>query len=333
MMIIENLRQDPYFNIALDAYLTRHAPEGHDYLMLWQNRPAVIIGRFQNAPEEVHAEYAREHDIAVVRRMSGGGAVYQDLGNLNYSLVVTSDEHHVFNDYQSFTKPVVNALAHFGVEAELTGRNDVTVQGQKFSGNAQYRVRNRLLHHGTIMYDVDLDVVQRVLNVRRDKIESKGFKSVRSRVTNLKPYLGEATLDSFHQTLTESIARENGGIEGFYRLTEEDVLAVEKLVSERFGQFAWNFGQSPAFNLRASQRFPSGLVDVRCLVEHAMIREVTIYGDFFSQHDIGDIGRRLTGAVFEEREVSRRLDGTPLEEYLGISQSEFVRLLFDMTPV
>ncbi|NMP23530.1 lipoate--protein ligase [Sulfobacillus harzensis] len=334
LYVIHNNSTDPYFNVALDSWLVREAPPENDYVMLWQNRPAVIIGRYQNTYEEVNLDYADEHDIAIVRRMSGGGAVYHDLGNLNYSLVV-STENRPFNDYLSFTRPVIEALAHFGAKAELTGRNDLTLEGQKFSGNAQYRTPARLLHHGTILFDEDLEVVPRILNVRQDKIESKGIKSVRSRVTNVRPYLpAEVTFDEFRSTLLQTIGHHNGGIAGEFVLTPERRQAVEQRVRERFGQWEWNFGQSPPFNYRGRERFSRGELEVRVDVQSGRILAITIYGDFLGDHDIEPLTEALKGVEFQRVPISQALEALPVEQYLGgITREELLKVLLDMTPV
>ncbi len=332
MHLVKNPSTDPYFNIALDAWLVREAPPDHDYVMLWQNRPAVIIGRYQNTHEEVNLDYAEREGIAVVRRMSGGGAVYHDHGNLNFSLVV-STEKHPFNDFQSFTQPVIEALADFGIRAELTGRNDVTLGGQKFSGNAQYRTSTRLLHHGTILFDVDLDVVPQVLNVRQDKIESKGIKSVRSRVTNVKPYLpGDVTLDIFREVLLQHIGRHNNGIDGELPLTGTNETRIRDLVRERFGQRAWNFGESPPFNFRGRQRFDKGELEVRLHVTHDRILNATIYGDFLGDHDIEPLSQALIGVEYDRHALLRALADLPVQEYLGgIGRDQLLAVLWDVS--
>lgn len=334
MRVVINPSTNPYFNVALDSWLVREAPPDHDYVMLWQNRPAVIIGRFQNTHEEVNVDYAEAHDVAIVRRMSGGGAVYHDLGNLNFSMVV-STENRPFNDYPAFTQPVIETLAHYGVKAELTGRNDVTLEGQKFSGNAQYRTPTRLLHHGTILFDEDLDTVPRVLNVRQDKIESKGIKSVRSRVTNVKPYLPtEVAFDDFRATLIHYIGQHNGGLHGELVLTPDQIARVDTLVAERFGQWDWNFGQSPPFNYRGRERFARGDLEVRVAVTRGRIEAITIYGDFLGDHDIDPLIVALTGVEYSRSALTAALAPVSVERYLGgITQEDLLKVLRDMEPV
>lgn len=193
MISIRNESKDPHFNLALEEYVFYNFDPNEEYVILWQNEPSVIIGRNQNTIEEINAKFIKEHNINVVRRMSGGGAVYHDLGNLNYTFIINSDKD-VISNFKKFTEPIVSALAKLGVKAEFSGRNDITIDGKKFSGNAQHYANNRLLHHGTILFNSDLAVVQEALNVKIDKLKSKGVKSVRSRVTNVYPYLKEKLL-------------------------------------------------------------------------------------------------------------------------------------------
>ncbi|MCL4319221.1 MAG: lipoate--protein ligase [Firmicutes bacterium] len=333
IIVVHNPITDPYFNIALDTWLVREAPFDAQYLMLWQNQPAVIIGRFQNTHEEVNVDFARSHEIAIVRRMSGGGAVFHDLGNLNFSMVVPTDGYS-FNDYAAFTQPVIDTLAHYGVSTELSGRNDVLVNGHKFSGNAQYRTTSRLLHHGTILFDADLAMVSQILTVRPDKLHSKGIKSVRSRVTNIRPYLpGNVTLDDFRRTLLGAIAKHNGGIADHWSLNETQISAVRKLQQDRFNQWDWNFGASPPFNLLGRERFPQGELDVRLYVAHNIIEHIKIYGDFLGPIAIDPLEEALLYQPYDRSLIAALLDTFPVETYLGgVTRYQLMQVLFDMTP-
>ncbi len=333
MRVVMNPGTNPYFNVALDSWLVREAPADEDYVMLWQNRPAVIIGRYQNTHQEVHIDYADAHDIAIVRRMSGGGAVYHDMGNLNFSMVV-STEDQPFNDFQRFTRPVVETLAHYGVVAELTGRNDVTLDGKKFSGNAQYRTPTRLLHHGTILFNENLDDVEDVLNVNPDKIAGKGIKSVRSRVTNVQPYLPHGVeLEEFRSTLLQYIGQHNGGIREPWSLNEEQQMRVQELVDHRFGQWGWNFGQSPPFNYRGQERFDQGSIEALVYVVQDHIESLTLYGDFLGDRDISPLIQRLTGLPYSKTVIADALNSLSVSQYLGgIAADQLLKVLTDMTP-
>lgn len=203
MIRIINEHRDPRINLAVEEYALNYLDPNEEYVILWQNEPTVVVGRNQNTVAEVNGPFIKERGIHVVRRLSGGGAVYHDLGNLNFTFIVDAQKERVSN-FEYFTRPVIEALASFGVKAEFSGRNDITIDGKKFSGNAQYWSKNRLLHHGTILFNSDLDVVGQALNVQADKLQSKGVKSVRSRVTNIYPYMpNPISIEEFKAVLLE----------------------------------------------------------------------------------------------------------------------------------
>ncbi len=324
-----NPSTDPPYNLALEEYALRNLDPGRDYLILWQNRPAVIVGRFQNTAEEVNQPYVDRHAVSVVRRLSGGGAVYHDLGNLNFTFIVKR-EPGGFNDFDRFTLPVLETLRSFGVPAERSSRNDLTIEGRKFSGNAQYVSGGRLLHHGTILFDSDLDAVADVLRVQPDKIESHGVKSVRSRVTNVRPYLpGDIDLDAFAARLTEELGRHGGGLGPSYRLGPQDELGVGQLMDERYANWEWNYGDSPDFALKARRRFAQGSVEIRLDVHEGRIRDCRIYGDFLGSRDIGELERTLRGERFALQNLRETLAAQSVQEYFGgIGTEEIVDLLF-----
>ncbi len=324
-----NPSNDPPYNLALEEYVLRRLDPRQDYLILWQNRPAVIVGRFQNTAEEVNQPYVDGHGVSVVRRLSGGGAVYHDLGNLNFTFIVQR-EPGGFNDFHRFTLPVLETLKSFGVPAERSSRNDLTIEGQKFSGNAQYVSGGRLLHHGTILFDSDLDAVASVLRVQPDKIESHGIKSVRSRVTNVRPYLPAAIgLEEFIARLTAEVGQQGGGLGPTYRLGEEDELGVEGLRRERYARWQWNYGDSPAFALKARRRFAQGSVEMRLDVHEGVIRDCRIYGDFLGSRDIGELEAALRGQRFALQGLRATLAEQSVEEFLGgIGREDLLDLLF-----
>ncbi|HQL40659.1 MAG TPA: lipoate--protein ligase family protein, partial [Anaerolineaceae bacterium] len=184
MKVIQWTDTDAYFNLAAEEYVFDQLDREEDYLLLWQNRNAVVVGKHQNTIEEVNSQFIQEHGVQVVRRLSGGGAVYHDMGNLNFTFIGDA-EGNKFN-FQKLSQPIVQTLQQMGVaDVHFSGRNDILIGEKKISGNAQFVRGNRLLHHGTLLFHSDLDMVSRVLTVKGDKIESKGVKSVRSRVTNI----------------------------------------------------------------------------------------------------------------------------------------------------
>ncbi len=330
-----NPSTDPPYNLALEEYVLRRLDPDQDYLILWQNRPAVIVGRFQNTAEEVNQPYVDAHGVAVVRRLSGGGAVYHDLGNLNFTFIVRR-EVGGFNDFGRFTLPVLETLRSFGVPAERSSRNDLTIEGQKFSGNAQYVSGTRLLHHGTILFDSDLDAVASVLHVQPDKIESHGIKSVRARVTNVRPYLPDSVnLAAFVERLAEQVGVHGGGLGPTYRLSPQDEIAVDELRRGRYANWGWNYGDSPAFALKARRRFAQGSVEIRLDVHEGIIRDCRTYGDFLGSRDIAEFEAVLRGQRFDLAGLRRTLAGQPVEEFFGgIARDDILDMIFgvDKTP-
>lgn len=326
MINIINNSNNPRFNLALEEYALNQLFPGKELVIIWQNEPTVVIGRNQNTIEEINEPYIQEKAINVVRRLSGGGAVYHDLGNLNFTFIVPSHKDVVSN-FEKFTEPVLAALQSLGVPAEFSGRNDLTIEGKKFSGNAQYWSKDRLLHHGTLLFDSDLSIVQEALRVQRDKLVSKGVKSVRSRVTNIYPYLKTPlAIGEFKKILLEYMLQ--GNEHQNYELTATDLRQVEQLMQTRYAQWSWNYGHSPAFALGKTQRFAGGQLNLKLNVKHGLISEMGIYGDFFGRRDVQELAQRLQGQPYEEVALRSLLEQIPFSDYfLAISMDEFLHCL------
>ncbi len=326
MINIVNNSNDPRFNLALEEYALNELFPGAELAIIWQNEPTVVIGRNQNTIEEINKAYIREKGINVVRRLSGGGAVYHDLGNLNFTFIVPSQKNVVSN-FEKFTQPVLRALQSLGVPAEFSGRNDLTINGKKFSGNAQYWSKDRLLHHGTLLFNSDLSVVQEALQVRVDKLVSKGVKSVRSRVTNIYPYLKTPLeIGEFKRILLEHMLQ--GNEHQHYELTTTDLRRVEQLMETRYAKWSWNYGHSPAFALEKSRRFAGGQLNLKLNVKQGLITEIGIYGDFFGRRDVREMAQSLQGQQYEEVALRNFLEQIPFAEYfLAITMDEFLQCL------
>ncbi len=329
MISIRNECKDPHFNLALDEYATKYLDPSEDYVILWQNEPSIIIGRNQNTIEEINLKYVNEHKINVVRRVSGGGAVYHDLGNLNFTFVVNNDKDVVSN-FKKFTEPVINALKILGVNAEFSGRNDITIDVKKFSGNAQYYTGKRLMHHGTILFNSDLSVVQAALNVKQDKIESKGVKSVRSRVTNVYPYLpNKISIEEFKDTLLKFFMQDENYKEKEYILTEEDLAKINELKENKYSTWEWNYGQSPDFDIEKGKRYAGGKLELRFNVSEGKIQALKIFGDFFGKKEVSDIAALLIGKLYKEEAIKEALSSLDFENYFsGITIEDFIECMF-----
>ena len=329
MKYIENYSNDPRYNLAFEEYCFKNLPTDDDYVILWINGPAIIVGKNQNTLEEINLDFVRTNGISVVRRITGGGAVYHDLGNLNFSFIVNSDKAKVI-DFKKYNIPILNALQKLGIPAELKGRNDIVIEDMKFSGIAQSIWRERVLNHGTLLFDTQLDVLGQALNVKQDKIESKGIKSVRSRVTNIKPYLEEEiTVEEFRDIILKHIFQMEGKEPEKYELSKEDLDAINKSFEEKYSTWDWNYGSSPAFNYHNYKRFPFGSVDVRLHIEDGIIKESRIYGDFFGSENVEKLEETLKGLKYEEDQVLSVINEEDLKKYFGnISMEEFKELLF-----
>lgn len=329
MITLRNESKNPYFNLALEEYMLKYFDSDQNIAFLWQDEPTVVVGRNQNTIEEINARYIKEHNIHVVRRLSGGGAVYHDHGNLNFTFIMKNQRNHE-NDFKIFTEPVIKALAKLGIEAAFTGRNDITIDGKKFSGNAQYYYQNHLLHHGTILFNSDLSVVQEALNVKQDKIESKGIKSVRSRVTNIFPYLKEPiTIETFKNILLNTML-ETGGLEPQeYILTDKDLKKIHELMEGRYMTWEWIYGESPNFDIQKSRRFFGGNIDIRLNIKKGFIENCKIYGDFFGHREVMELETILKNVKYEEKAIRSTLQSIDLNHYFyGITLDDFIDCLF-----
>ncbi|WML57220.1 lipoate--protein ligase [Neobacillus sp. PS2-9] len=329
MLFIDNKGiTDPHINLAIEEYALKNLDIDETYLLFYINEPSIIIGKNQNTIEEINTEYVESKGIHVVRRLSGGGAVYHDLGNLNFSFI-TKDDGESFHNFRKFTEPVVAALKSLGVNAELSGRNDLLAEGRKVSGNAQFSTRGRMFSHGTLLFNSEMDHVVSALKVKKDKIESKGIKSIRSRVANISEFLPEKiNIQEFGSLILKHIFEGKEDIPE-YVLTEEDWEKIHQLSKERYQNWEWNYGKSPKFNLQHSHRFPVGSIDVRLEVNKGLIENCKIYGDFFGVGDVSDIETRLIGLRYEKSELEKALADLEISRYFGnITKEEFVNLIY-----
>ena len=324
MRYLESPSRDPYFNLALEEYVFERMDKSKSYFLLWQNDNTIVVGKYQNTAEEIDQAYVDAHHIRVARRLSGGGAVYHDRGNLNFTFIVDRADAPGLN-FKIFVRPVVEALARFGVHAAFTGRNDLTIDGMKFSGNAQYARRGRLLHHGCIMLDSNLTSVADALRVKEAKFDSKAVKSVRSRVTTINAHApAPISMEDFKGALKEC-AMASGELEPC-TLTEEDLAAIRKLRDEKYATLAWNYGFSPAYDMRREMKFPAGLVTAHLSAEGGKIKAVRFYGDFFGG-ELGELEGAMVGLPLDGH-LTEALEALRVGDYMsGITAEELSRLL------
>ncbi|MBB5173992.1 lipoate-protein ligase A [Texcoconibacillus texcoconensis] len=329
MRFIDNQQiTDPRINLAIEEYALKYLDPNETYLLFYINEPSIIIGKNQNTIEEINTDYVEDQGIHVVRRLSGGGAVYHDHGNLNFSFI-TKDDGESFHNFQKFTQPVVDALNKLGVEAELSGRNDLVVGERKVSGNAQYTTKGRMFSHGTLMLDSEVENVVKSLNVSDEKIRSKGIKSIRSRVANINEFLSEKlTMDEFKKTILRYIFGSEENIDE-QPLTDEDWKKIHEISEERYQKWEWNFGKSPKFDLERSKRTDYGSVDIRLNVSRGVIQDCKIYGDFFGVGDISDVEEALKGVKHERQAIRQAFDQLDTRHYFGpVEKEELVALCY-----
>ena len=326
MLIIDSPSHNAYFNIASEEYLLHKFPT-EDIFLLYVNAPSIIVGKFQNTLAEINLDYVEENGIKVVRRMSGGGTVYHDLGNLNFSFHTLLGDND-FMDFSQFTEPVVKLLNARGVPAKLEGRNDLLVEGKKFSGNAKLAKNGKMIQHGTILLNSEMEVLGDALKANPLKFIDKATKSNRARVTNLIHYLPEdTTTEQLKNLLTDEIISNNPGAER-YELTTEDITGIEKLVTEKYQTWDWNFGFSPQYNFRKAIKVPAGFIEVHLDVVKGTIDKAKIFGDFFAAKPIEELEDLLIGRRHDEEELRSILENVDLTDYFGRVTAEEVMEVF-----
>ncbi len=330
MLFVENEpNKDPRVNLAIEEYLIKNIAPSEEILLFYINKPSIIIGRNQITVQEINVDYVQEHDIIVVRRLSGGGAVYHDLGNLNFSFIAPNSPDN-FHNFRKFTQPVVDVLNNMGVAAELSGRNDIVVEGKKISGNAQYVSGPRMVSHGTLLWNTDLSRVGNALRVKPSKFESKGIQSVRSRVANITEFLPANPPDimEFRQMIINSVFG-NSKVEE-YRLTEEDWQNIHQLSQERYHNWDWNYGKSPAFAIRRETRYVGGTIEAWIDIGRGgIIENICFYGDFFGQRDVAELENALKNVPYESQALRQVLSEININDYfVNITLDDLLYLLY-----
>ena len=319
---------DPRVNLAIEEYILRNLTDLQEVLLFYINEPSIIIGRHQNALEEINRTFVDENHIHVVRRLSGGGAVYHDHGNLNYSFITRGGMEDILN-FKKFTAPIVSALQKMGIPAELSGRNDLVVGERKISGNAIYSTNQGIVCHGTLLLNANLSRLSEALNVKPQKMISKGIQSVRSRVANIVEFLpAPIEVEDFKQGIIDHIFVDEPEISQ-YRLTTADWDAIHQLSKSRYQTWDWNFGFSPEFNVQKVNRFPFGEIDARIEVTEGKIKQIYFYGDFFCECEPTELAQKLVGVRYEPADLLSAIQNVDIAKYFGgLTTEEFAQFLY-----
>ena len=311
MLLINNTSTNAYFNLAMEEYFLKNTNE--DIFMLWRNESAIIVGKNQNTLSEINYEYVKQNKIKVVRRQSGGGAVFHDLGNINFTFISCNDNS--FSDFKRFTMPIIDALKNLNIQSEFSGRNDLLIDNQKFSGNAQYNYKNKVMHHGTLLFSSEINDLSSALKVKPSKFIGKSVKSVKSRVTNIANHLEQdMTVLEFKNYLMNFI---NSKYENncLYQLSEEDIDEINKLVEEKYNTWQWNFGHSPKYALNNEIKYPGGNIEFSLNVEKGLIKEIKFFGDFFGKKDVSYIEDLLKNTNHNEASIRSILNNIDINDY------------------
>lgn len=324
MRFIHNTSTDPAFNLAAEEWLLRHTET--DVFMLWRNAPAVIVGRNQNTSAEIDEDFARQRGIRVIRRLTGGGAVFHDLGNVNFTFIQLGQRTSL--DFHRFTRPILEALRALGIDCRFEGRNDLVIDGRKFSGNAQTIEKDRVLHHGTLLFSAEMADLSGVLKVNQAKYADKAVKSVRKRVTNISSHLKEPlSVEDFIAHVMRHVA---AGIPGFRQdISSGEEADISALADAKYRTWEWNFGASPAYAFTRATRTAGGVVEVHLDVSRGIIAEARIFGDFFGVRPVEELERLLAGCAHERKAIEERLGRVHIGDYIsGVEPQDVLHCFF-----
>lgn len=329
MIYIVSQSNDPAYNIAQEEFCFKELKQFNKIFILWINEPAIIVGKHQNTLAEINARFVQENGIHVVRRITGGGAVYHDLNNLNYTIISNEEEGENDFDFRTFSQPVIETLAGLGAKAEFSGRNDISIDGKKICGNAQAYAGNRVMHHGCLLFDTDLTVLSRALEVSKETVDSKGVRSVRSRVDNILPNLPvKITVHEFADKILEQMKRKFPEMKE-YSFSEAEKLEIERSRREKFGNWEWNYGNNPAAEIVREKRYPAGRIQVFLNVSNGKINEIRFYGTFFGKNsDLAGPEDALKGVKYTSPEVKKALSQLDTTQYFaGFSLDELTEAI------
>lgn len=324
MILLKIKSNSPYETLAIEELILKDERFKHqDVFLLYQHDNSIIVGRNQNINEEIEHDFVKNNNITIARRISGGGAVYHDLNNLNFSFITDKTS----KGYELFLQPIIAYLRSLGVPAEFQGRNDLKANDLKISGNAQFIYKDRMFSHGTLLFDVNLTVLSQALKPNPLKIQSKGIKSIRQRVGNIKDMVkNKITIDEFTNGLIEFMKKSND----VKIITEED-LNYKKL--KEFSKFKssqeWLYGKNPNFQISNTLKFEKGLVTFKANLEKNKIVDIAFEGDYLSQKDNTEILDQFIGLNYDKKSFTKVFKNVELETYFGgLNIEELITLIF-----
>lgn len=326
MICIRRKNTNPFFNLAAEEYVLKNIED--DCFMLWRNEPCIVIGKHQNTLAEINVDYIKENNIPVVRRLSGGGAVFHDLGNINFTFIKKDENENLIN-FRKYTEPILEVLKKLNIEAKFEGRNDLTINGKKFSGNAEHVWKNKVLHHGTLLFSSEIRDLSSALKVDPSKFTDKAVKSVRSRVTNISEHLHHPMhVMEFYDLIINHILNTNDDVI-LYEFTSDDIAKINQLVESKYNTWEWNFGYSPKYNFNKKSKTVAGNIEINMEVVNGIIKEIKIYGDFFNKSEIEELEKSIKDLPHSFSVLTESLSKINIGDYINNIQSdEFIDLLF-----
>jgi lipoate---protein ligase len=312
MLLIQQTSTNPYFNIATEEYLLKNSTD--DFFILYRNEPSIIVGKHQNTIAEINLQFVKQKGLIVVRRLSGGGTVYHDLGNLNYSFITTGTEGNLVN-FKKHTQPIIDILQNLGVDARIGGKNDMRVGDKKISGNAEHVFKNRVLHHGTLLFNSNLDNLNEAIQINPNTYTDKAVKSIRSHVANISDYLNDSlTIEEFAQNTINHIKNTFPNSHE-HKFTDNEINSINKLIKTKYSTWEWNYGYSPTYTLNKKLKFNDKILNIQAVVDKSIISQISFEGDFLNKSKVGEIEQLLKDCPHDVDEISKRLSTLDLKKY------------------